>query len=503
MKKILSLIFLFVSTASFSQNWECIKTNGDYYYASRDYNHTVKLISIDSSSSVANDSIYYLPKTIRNKYPCYNPNMPSWLGKYIIKSSDSLYYFFNENNDTIKIKHHSNLNESWTCFARGNNFFVTAKVDSIKYLSFIGYTDSVKVISFLEHDSLGATISAYINSFKIYISKFHGLIKIIPFWAFPDYSSWGEYYTEALTEYYIIGKTDTLNGLTNINYHDVYNFNVGDEYYVGATSGDGFPLSPYYEYRSYCLTKILGKTVHTDGDSIVYEIEKCCYNFYSDFDTSYSSFSSFTGSWTVNFNSMNNEQFDLAPDEVYYDPDYNSIYTLPANIYNNKYYSKTIPSFDYYCDYQNDSCWGLAVWDACLSPRTYIAGLEGPYGGCSYYSAYENRGLIYYKKGSDIYGTAVTCSTIEHLDIEDIKAETFHVSVSPNPFSDNAYVKINSDNVQMYTFEIYNVFGQRLRKIENINSKDFLLERENLSSGMYYFSVTTDEHSYSGKFIVE
>lgn len=503
MKYLLLILFPFIPLLVFSQDWECIKTDGDYYYVSRDSYQTIKVIRLDSAYSSQNDSIFFPCRTIRrdSSNMCYNPDMPSWIGKYIIKSGDSAYYFFNQDNDTIKIKTHSQPGQTWTCFRRGNNFYVTARIDSVKYLSFLGYSDSVKVISFTAHDSLNNTISTGVNSLKIYLSKNHGLVKILPFFVFPDIM-WNMY-SEDLTEYYIIGKTDTTTGITNINFHDVYNFNVGDEFYVGSFSGDGFPFSPYYENDYYCLTSVLGKAEYPIGDSIIYQIERCTKFIHDDDDTSYSTFDIYNGDWTINFNTMNNGLFDLLPDEVYFDTIDNSIYTLNASLYNNKYLSKTIPSEDYHCTYVNDTCWNPAIWDACLTASTYISGLEGPYGNCSYYGGHEDRVLLYYKKGSEVFGTPVTCSTIQHLGVDDIETNSFSVSVSPNPFSDMTSLNISSNNFRAYSLEIYNLLGRSIRVAENIHTPEYIIERGSLPSGIYFYIVSSDNKNYSGKFIIE
>jgi len=84
----------------------------------------------------------------------------------------------------------------------------------------------------------------------------------------------------------------------------------------------------------------------------------------------------------------------------------------------------------------------------------------------------------------------IPLSTILSIDE---KNNLSNIKVFPNPFSESTTFKFKN-NILPLTLKIYNVFGQLVR-VETINSNSYLFKRDNLKSGMYYFSI----NNYTGK----
>jgi len=73
-----------------------------------------------------------------------------------------------------------------------------------------------------------------------------------------------------------------------------------------------------------------------------------------------------------------------------------------------------------------------------------------------------------------------------------VQTKTLHLFF-PNPFSKQA--TFYSTNVfHNATLTIDNVFGQTVRKIKNISGQTIILQRDNLSSGLYFVRLTEDNN---------
>ena len=78
------------------------------------------------------------------------------------------------------------------------------------------------------------------------------------------------------------------------------------------------------------------------------------------------------------------------------------------------------------------------------------------------------------------------------------------VSVSPNPFNDNATFVISDPANGIYTFEMTDVLGKTVRSVSNITDKQFSISRSGLESGMYFYKIyTTGNLIGAGKLIIK
>ena len=77
------------------------------------------------------------------------------------------------------------------------------------------------------------------------------------------------------------------------------------------------------------------------------------------------------------------------------------------------------------------------------------------------------------------------------------------ITLYPNPFSEFCEVKLNNENPHdiIEKIELYDISGNIIKLYEDINSKTFLLQKEDLTAGIYFVKIYTSE-IYSGKVIV-
>jgi hypothetical protein len=77
-------------------------------------------------------------------------------------------------------------------------------------------------------------------------------------------------------------------------------------------------------------------------------------------------------------------------------------------------------------------------------------------------------------------------------------------TIYPNPITNKAILKFSNINSDVYTLSIFNISGKKVQTKNNINSQEVIIEKNNLSSGLFYFKLFNNNHTkLVGKFIVE
>lgn len=111
----------------------------------------------------------------------------------------------------------------------------------------------------------------------------------------------------------------------------------------------------------------------------------------------------------------------------------------------------------------------------------------------------ENRDM--YLIRVDSLGQIVSLGTLG-----DLANHNSSLTISPNPFSQNATVLIpGSSAFHEYTVSIFNRTGQCVRSVENRNGEAYSLKRKQLEPGVYYLLITFPDQprkKLSGTFII-
>ena len=66
----------------------------------------------------------------------------------------------------------------------------------------------------------------------------------------------------------------------------------------------------------------------------------------------------------------------------------------------------------------------------------------------------------------------------------------------------SATIELPKDQ-ESYCLIIYDVLGNIVRTLENISSKNLMLEKGDLTNGVYLYNLSSINSSYSGRFIVK
>ncbi len=87
------------------------------------------------------------------------------------------------------------------------------------------------------------------------------------------------------------------------------------------------------------------------------------------------------------------------------------------------------------------------------------------------------------------------------LSVENLNSNESVVSVFPNPFS--TQTTLQTDNhFKNANLTVYNSYGQQVKQIKNISGQTLTLNRDNLTSGLYFLRLTQDNKIISTEKLV-
>lgn len=375
------LLFIFLLTRFFvllGYDYQTAYSHRTIYFEST--NGQIETMKIDSIHISDTDSILFPIKNIqRIENFCHVPFGSGWLGSKIIVKKD-WNYFFNNENDTIKIKTSAQLNEKFS-FVQNNHLTIIATVIKCDTLSFLGIIDSVKTYQLTVYDKTMSVLPHILDKSEICISKNYGIINSFNLLYLGDFLHIDFIYMD---HYKLVGMTSPNLGVQNLKWFEVFDFQSGDELHIITASLPGLPPIVGNISKEQTILKYLERKDF--NDSIQYRLEITDFKdlIYSKYQTQY----------TI----VPNKHFDIEPSIPYFD----SHQGLMTNIQ-----IKDIKSFPPYPILNGvDSCWSPILADGCFPSYGYYRGLGGPYYWCKGFQwEEESRQLVYYKKGNSEWGT--------------------------------------------------------------------------------------------------
>ena len=76
-------------------------------------------------------------------------------------------------------------------------------------------------------------------------------------------------------------------------------------------------------------------------------------------------------------------------------------------------------------------------------------------------------------------------------------------SIYPNPANTSATVDLSQFNGYEVAIELYDAMGRQVKSINNIKADTYIMQRDNLLSGIYFMNVMVDGRRFSKKIIFE
>lgn len=455
-----------------SNGYQSVYSHRKAYFRTNDQ----KIITLKvDSCSFFNDTIMYPSRSVQLiENNCYVPDGSGCIGKRI-EFNNQWNYFFNEENDTIRIKTDAVLNETWTLFHRPD-ITVLATVSSWDTAKVAGMIDSVKTITLHCFDRTMKPLETKFENETIAISKKFGLSKVVNFNFFPDLKSISE--TSVTQTMELIGLTNPSTGAYNLRWFDVYDFNVGDEFhYVESSNYLMFGGSANEKKFIIRITKR-----ENFNDSIKYTEDIQSVNNYkqnaqSDLKTTYEHYK-------YNEVIKKNPEFETEPGLPVFDKD-----NTGFHVYNE---FNASGNADLYRN--NNNCWVKAMLtDDVCNTMTYSngRGLTFSSSGCwepSFYLLQQ----VYYKKGTTVWGNPIVINNTE------LKTQSFF-KIFPNPANDDIFIQLNG--IENCYIEVFDSQGNIIisKELQSFNNQ---LNLRQQSKGIFYYRILKNNQSIqSGKFI--
>ena len=476
-------ILIFSISLSYSQNFKAVYQNNPAHFSFSVPNNPGKVffntISIDSVVSTGNGTeLYNFISFDLSTNPCYNANRFTWIGKAIFQDNIGTEFFLNVNNDSIFIRTQDSIGLIWHLYNYPGGDYIEALVTNISSQTFLGLTDDVKTIQLSVKNSNGNVIGNVLNGKQIKISRDYGFVQTFGFKNFPVDT----------TVFFLAGLTNPQAGILNLTVDSIYNFNVGDEFHHSSEhSCLSIALQEYY----YSIQRILAKNFSLNSDSVFYLTERCYRYEHYDFinNNFYNStiFDTIILSYPINLNQGLNKYSFQKVDVSSFSSGFLEFYS--DTTHNARL--KKLTHFYYVYDSFNN-CYkdpiGLGVYpDNIYSPGLGLIYSSDEY--CPPSSWYDS--LIYYKKGNEIWGHPLNCSTLLSLD------ENYHqpeVVLFPNPVSD--YLNLNIKGVnsgQKFHVNIKNILGQSVLARDFIVVNSISIPINDLKGGVYFLTINSKE----------
>ena len=144
-----------------------------------------------------------------------------------------------------------------------------------------------------------------------------------------------------------------------------------------------------------------------------------------------------------------------------------------------------------------DTCYVFGILDGCPFYDHFIEGLGGPYySGTCFEGVYQQQ-LVYYKKGSETWGTPLSINQYEGL------SEQPKVNIYPNPWNYSTSIAINSTSD--VSVSIFDNMGKQVSIIAYHSGNTTInLNRSDYKPGLYLFLVIPKAgNPVTRKFVVE
>jgi len=477
MKKItiITLFSFYILCSSMAYNYQPVYSHRTALFTTQE--GQVKSMKIDSVKIDGADSVFYPMKNITQvlNSSCFTPYGPSWLGVKIAINSDWCV-LRNRYGNEIRIWTAANTGYKWVAFNM-NELYVEATVNKTEQLTFMGITDSVKTISFSAKiaictcapQKVKAKISDEFDGLTIQISKHYGLLKSFNFNLFPFTEENTSVYSSNWNQYQLVGMTKPALGLQNLTWQDTFDFQPGDEIHTIELSTPVMGSIPPsgYVYKRELITKYLSKTSYTDSVKYYKEIlERQNDAVFSHYYT--------------NETIIPRRDFDILPQ-------------LPQIILNtaqsnymyidNNFIVKTMGTDETAINTGDFSCWNRIISDAG-SMGTYYKGLGGPYyDSMGLFGGNYNNSFVYYKKGTETWGTPLVISALhnQHIDPE---------MIYPNPTSGTVAVKLQNPEL-LYDFTLIDLSGRTILK-SAITGLRNNLDLSTVNAGLYIYKLSTN-----------
>jgi len=487
MKKFIFTLLLIAPILMHAQDYTNICTPGPAFYKKMNTNSLKAFKRTSFVLPGGTDTIFYTFPTIRDTAAtCLDTTKGSILGRKVYRvGTEKMFYFFNKKNDTIRINSKAQMDDVWKFVNLTSGTYLEAKVTSVGPDSVINMLDDVMKIELTAKRLDGTVVANPWNGKFLKLSKHYGLVRTFDMVNVPFDTT---YYT-------LVGKYTPVIGLQDFGWKDVYNLAIGDVlHYSGYDNG----VTPGQTSTWKEIKTVYAKTPYGANDSVQYKFDRCRSTVTNPGNHHVYIHDSLTVMY--NFKNLANDSSILRyPDHFDRDNIYASQFDRYQKLYLNRQ-TKKIGQDKYRFI---NSCFVIPTGSVTCN----IAYSEG-LGRTEYfrddYSTQNYYKLVYYKKGSEVWGNAVGTQCSPLLDVEEQPiATTGQVLIVPNPMKNQAELLVDGINLNDgLQFVMYNIVGKEVYR-QKVTSNHMTINKNNLTTGLYIYILTGYETIAKGKLVIE
>ncbi|MCK9399190.1 MAG: T9SS type A sorting domain-containing protein [Bacteroidales bacterium] len=461
------------SIAQQPQDYQCFRQDAVYFYHQLEsWNPSVVALRLDSSVVTEEGTEWYNHQAIfryfYDEYDwCFQPDGPSWMGlKLLVKpNGDNLLYGLCDDSgwpyhiiDTLLVKTSAMPGDSW-CFIDIGVIFgsdTMATVTRYDTMSFMGFTDSVKVIDF-GIDSL-------------ILSKNHGLVRTFNFRDFFPYETYDTYELTGITT------PDTVIGTGLMTYGEVYDYEIGDIFHRSSE------VYSYVIGIMYEIFEVLDKYYSDDQDTVFYEMSSIRWNVGPE------------GTSEVEYDTVVEAYTDLGayvagghlPTETIWTGD-DGFYDMSMYFEESSYFGRK------WIDYPYVIYYGYIPPDTCYEPMwssytRYIEGLGSYWFSFSdEYYCMPCQYLDYYLKGNEEWGSPYLIPTGINEE------EQLPVRIYPVPSNDYLMIEVDPVEFEDHLIIVLSDLSGRILSEKSVlpGQLPYRLDLRELENGVFFLLISS------------
>lgn len=502
-KHLLVCCFLVAVTSLGAQSYSAFVPGRDAFYVYNTGAGSWKVNAIRTDSIGLNGSFteYHdyrreVPSAVWASY-CLNFADTSWLGHSILNNTVSgSTAFLNEQNDSIVFTHAAGIGQTGMLYVFPNGDRIVGTVTAIAPMTFMSITDTVKTMTLQALDAVSTPIANDFNGKTVMVSKTRGLVRAYRWKKFPNDT----------VSYSLTGMTNPQEGMIEQAAASIFNYAVGDRFDFETHYNSNAMSQP--TTHNYYTHYVAAKTVSVNGDTITYD-------YLEDHTQKIGAtiISSSTGqptSETIILSAMDGQyDMNLFPLEFADGPDTISGYQgiTPDWPYAPAMYNGRVQKsykYEWYWFYSQDSaCYSPAnlSWGPCDGMNMeWAEGVGQVYGRGGSVTCFSNYNLVYFDKGTDVWGAPHNWSVINAIPAHG--AGSIPTQVWPNPATNELNVNLTGFSGTEVTYQIYTITGQLLSEGAGIPIGGTLQMPVNqISEGIYTIVVSSESNVWTGRFV--
>ncbi len=482
MKKILLLILLLNAQFSHAQNYNCLNSEIQQFYAnSKGY---LRYISVDSVRAIGADTVYYPYKTTRLTWTLLDTNRGSWVGSNVIKKANGMFLFNTAWNDTIFINTQAEPGDTWIFYDDTSTRSYMATLVNVDTMSFLGILDSVKRIKITAYAGGVINTTDTISRFEILLSKNNGFVQNFDLYLFPYHNPTTPVYSSDIDPY--LHEFSGYSGpitlsdfiFSVVDYHiptklEIFDFNEGDVFISSYTDIEYCALNSNYKIAYDSITdKVVLSPYHTQYT--VYRTSKYTTVPNGPGARTYSIYSS---SYVIDADTSILPGFETLPESV--DAFAFAWYYWPkdtANCRNGPLYKhKNIVTFEG-CEFHTEYKAGFPL----ISGQNSFGCYTCPPDFGAICSCEKRTNLLFSQKGGIPCGTRPLMT----IGIKETPVKSTFL-LSPNPA--NSILKISSPD-KISTVIIYSIMGQVALQ-QTFSAREVSIDVSQLPAGLYFAKI--------------